>query len=70
MKKQLTILLLVFSIFSFSQEGATINFEQNLIDNQVDTIKSKYFKFDTSKLQFFNEENDTCLLYTSDAADE
>ena len=48
MKKQLTILLLVFSIFSFSQDDTTINLEQNLIDNPVDTVKSKYFKFDTS----------------------
>ena len=65
MKKQLTILLLVFSIFSFSQDDTTINLEQNLIDNPVDTVKSKYFKFDTSKLQFFNEENDTIILDTT-----
>ena len=65
MKKQLTILLLVFSIFSFSQDDTTINLEQNLINNPVDTIKSKYFKFDTSKLQFFNEENDTIILDTT-----
>ena len=65
MKKQLTILLLVFSIFSFSQDDTTINLEQNLIGNPVDTTNSKYFKFDTSKLQFFNEENDTIILDTT-----
>jgi len=65
MKKLLTISLFIFSIFSFSQDNTIISNLENLIDNPVDSIKSKYFKFDISKLQFFNEKNDTIVLDTS-----
>ena len=65
MKKLLTISLFILSIFSFSQDNTIISNLENLIDNPVDSIKSKYFKFDISKLQFFNEKNDTIVLDTS-----
>ena len=65
MKKLLTISLFIFSIFSFSQDNTIISNLENLIDNPIDSIKSKYFKFDISKLQFFNEKNDTIVLDTS-----
>ena len=75
------LLICIFnSFYSFSQDIPTNNNSNSLgFFNKVkDSMSIENFQFDVKKLKYYGINNDTvlidtsltCLLYTSDAADE